>query len=109
MQYERIDGDLILVAAAGGAPEPPAWWRNLTAEPAVTVQLGSQTEAMLAIPVGAAERRDLWPALCERNRQLERVQRRAGRELPLVRLVDPAGEPHARSVLHPEATGFPAA
>jgi deazaflavin-dependent oxidoreductase (nitroreductase family) len=107
VQYERIDGDLILVAAAGGAPEPPAWWRNLTAEPAVTVQLGAWVEAMLASPVGPDERRDLWPRLCERNRQLERVQRRAGRELPLVRLVDPAAGPQTRSVLHPD--GEPAA
>ena len=99
VQYERIDGDLILVAAAGGAPEPPAWWRNLTAEPAVTVQLGPRAEAMLAIPVSAEERLYLWPRLCERNRQLERVQRRACRELPLVRLVDPAAGPQARSAL----------
>ena len=89
MQYEQVDGDLILVAAAGGAPESPAWWRNLTADPAVKVQLGPQAKAMLAIPVGADERRDLWPRLCEGNRQLERVRRRAGRELPLVRLVAP--------------------
>jgi deazaflavin-dependent oxidoreductase (nitroreductase family) len=102
VQYERIDGDLVLVAAAGGAREPPAWWRNLIAEPAVSVQLGARAEAMLASPVGADERRDLWPRLCEGNRRLERVQRRAGRELPLVRLVDPAADPQARSVLHPD-------
>ena len=102
VQYERLDGDPILVAAAGGAPEPPAWWRNLMAEPAVTVQIGARAKAMLAIPVGQAERADLWLRLCERNPQLARVQRRAGRELPLVRLVDPAADPQMRSVLHPD-------
>lgn len=103
VQYERIDGDLVLVAAAGGSPEPPAWWRNLEAHPAVTVQIGGDVRPMRASTVGAEERRELWPRLCARNRLLERVQRRAGRELPLVRLAAPAGDPHAGSVLHPDA------
>ena len=102
VQYELIDGDLILVAAAGGAPEPPAWWRNLEADPTVTVQLGGTAHTARAVTVGPAERRELWPRLCKRNRALERVQRRAGRELPLVRVVDPAADPQPRSVLRPD-------
>jgi hypothetical protein len=34
---------------------------------------------------------------------LERVQRRAGRELPVVRLVDPAADPQPATVLPPDA------
>jgi hypothetical protein len=30
----------------------------------------------------------LWPLVCEHNPRLEPVQRKAGRELPLIRLVD---------------------
>jgi deazaflavin-dependent oxidoreductase (nitroreductase family) len=86
VQYERIDGDLFLVAAAAGAPDPPAWWRNLEADPAVTVQLGGSVHRAHALTVAAGERRELWARLCERNPQLERVQRRAGRELPVVRI-----------------------
>ena len=88
VQYERIDGDLILVAAAGGAPSAPAWWHNLQAEPAVMVQIGPKTRRARAVTVSTDERRTLWPRLCERNRHLERTQRRAGRELPLVRVVE---------------------
>ena len=102
VQYERIDGGLMLVASAAGAPRPPAWWRNLEANPAVTVQIGADIGRARAVTVGADERRALWPRLCERNPQLERVQRRAGRELPLVRLIDPAADPQTRSVLHPD-------
>lgn len=40
VQYERIDGDIFIVAAAGGAPRPPAWWHNLEATAEVTVQIG---------------------------------------------------------------------
>ena len=103
VQYERIDGDLVLVAAAGGSAEPPAWWRNLEADPAVTVQIGGDVLPMRAITVDTDERRELWPRLCERNRLLERVQRRAGRELPLVRLADPAADPQPGSALRPDA------
>jgi deazaflavin-dependent oxidoreductase (nitroreductase family) len=103
LQYERIDGDLVLVAAAGGSPQPPAWWRNLEADPAVIVQIGGTAYTARATTVGAAERRELWPRMCERNRLLERVQRRAGRELPLVRLADLAADPQPGSVLPPDA------
>ena len=103
VQYERIDGDLILVAAAHGAPEPPAWWRNLEADPAVTVQIGRDVLPMRAITVSADERQELWPRLCDRNRLLEGVERRAGRELPVVRLVDPAPDPQRGSVFRPDA------
>jgi deazaflavin-dependent oxidoreductase (nitroreductase family) len=103
VQYESIDGDLVLVAAAGGSPEPPAWWRNLEADPAVTVQIGDSVHAARAATLGAAERRELWPRLCQRNHALERVQLRAGRELPLVRLAEPAADPQPDTVLRPDA------
>ena len=88
VQYERVGGDPILVAAAGGAPEPPAWWRNLQSDPGATVQLGGQVWRGRAVMVGGEERRQLWPLVCEHNPRLEAVQRKAGRDLPLIRLVD---------------------
>jgi deazaflavin-dependent oxidoreductase (nitroreductase family) len=102
VQYEQIDGEPILVAAAGGAPEPPAWWHNLVAEPAVTVQIGAAVRPARAATVGPEERAALWAQLCERNPQLDRVRRRAGRELPLVRLTGPAEDPRRQSVVAPD-------
>jgi deazaflavin-dependent oxidoreductase (nitroreductase family) len=88
VQYERVGGDPILVAAAGGAHEPPAWWHNLLSDPRVTLQSGDQVWQARAIVVAGQERRQLWPLVCEHNPRLEPVQRKAGRELPLIRLVD---------------------
>ena len=87
VQYERIDGDPILVAAANGAPEPPAWWSNLTADADVTVQIGDRVWHARAVSVEGEERRQLWQRLCAGNRHLAPLQRKAGREFALVRLV----------------------
>src|SRR6185436_17051817 len=38
--YGTHDGDHLVVASKGGSDEPPAWYRNLTANPEVEVQVG---------------------------------------------------------------------
>ena len=51
------DGDrLIVMAAGGGAPSHPAWYRNLFAHPEVTVELGDQTWQTRATVAEGAER-----------------------------------------------------
>jgi deazaflavin-dependent oxidoreductase (nitroreductase family) len=87
VQYDRIDGDLVVVASAAGASRPPAWWHNLEADPAVEVQVGPQRAPARAVTVRGEERARLWSELCARDHRLEALQRRAGRELPLVRLI----------------------
>lgn len=86
VQFESVDGDLLVVASAAGAPRPPAWWRNLEEDPRVTVRIGGDEYTAVARTLRGADRARVWPRLCERNRHLEPLQRRAGRELPVVRL-----------------------
>lgn len=86
MQYQRIDGAPVIVAAAGGAPEPPSWWRNIEVDPRVVVQIGAERWPARAVPLGGAERQEAWRRLCEANRHLAPLARRAGRELPVARL-----------------------
>lgn len=86
VQYEVVDGETLLVAAGGGSPRPPAWWRNVEADPHVSVQIGGDERPAFAATLPAAERAERWPRLCERNRHLEPLQRKAGRELPVVRV-----------------------
>ena len=42
MSYTRDGERIIVVAAAGGAPQHPAWYHNLIAHPEVTVEVGGR-------------------------------------------------------------------
>jgi len=91
LQYELIDGRVVVAAAANGAPADPAWYRNLQADPHVRVRLDDDEGPAVARIADAPERERLWPQLCARNGALEKVQRRARREIPVVTL-QPVGE-----------------
>ena len=41
--YPDGDGQVLVIASAGGAPHHPAWFHNLVAHPQVTVESGSPT------------------------------------------------------------------
>ena len=79
--YSR-DGDrYVVVASKGGAPTDPAWYRNLVANPTVTVEVGTETfQARASALAGGAERDRLYaqhaapmPAFLEYQRKTERV------------------------------------
>ena len=57
-----VDGDtVVIVASRGGDPADPAWYRNLVAEPRVTVRLiGQPARPMRARTVAGDERARLW-------------------------------------------------
>jgi deazaflavin-dependent oxidoreductase (nitroreductase family) len=58
-----IDGDrIVIVASKGGAPSHPAWYHNIVANPAVTVELNGERFSATATVVGADERRRLYDA-----------------------------------------------
>jgi deazaflavin-dependent oxidoreductase (nitroreductase family) len=80
------DGDRILVFASnGGQPEHPAWYRNLLANPVVTVEIGDgnggvETYTATATPLEGGERdrfyaiqSKLVPAYAEYQAQTSRV------------------------------------
>src|SRR5262245_25700510 len=59
MSFED-QGDRIVVASMAGAPEDPAWFRNLVAKPEVTVQQGPDEYQARASVVVPEERERLW-------------------------------------------------
>jgi len=53
------DGEYALVASKGGAPEHPAWYANLVADPNVMIQDGPTPRDFVVREVNGSER-DLW-------------------------------------------------
>jgi deazaflavin-dependent oxidoreductase (nitroreductase family) len=65
MMFHR-DGDRVLVIASNvGAATHPDWYRNLAAEPHVTVEIGDETYPALAVATEGADRERVWAEIKE--------------------------------------------
>jgi deazaflavin-dependent oxidoreductase (nitroreductase family) len=81
--FAHEDGWLV-VASAGGAPRHPGWYHNVVANPAVTVEKGSQETAMMARVARPDERPALWAKVLAADPRFSRYETRADREIPVV-------------------------
>jgi deazaflavin-dependent oxidoreductase (nitroreductase family) len=81
----RPHGDAyVVVASKGGAPDHPAWYKNLLADPKVSVQvLGDRFEAV-ARTAGGAEREELWKLMAQAWPPYDEYQQKTEREIPVV-------------------------
>lgn len=82
-----VDGDtVVLVASYGGDSRHPAWYLNLTADPAVTIERAGHRSAMTARTATAEEKAALWPRIVKSYRGYAGYQKRTDREIPVVLL-----------------------
>ena len=86
LMYGTDVDDLFIIASKGGAPENPAWYHNLLANPDVTIELGNDRFDAVATPAEGSDRDRLmekmvadWPFFGE-------YQRRVERKIPVVRI-----------------------
>jgi len=81
------DGDRLLIyASPAGAPNNPAWYHNLIANPDVTVEFGTETFSARAAVVAGAERDRLWAEQVARAPGFGEYQRKTTRTIPVVAL-----------------------
>jgi deazaflavin-dependent oxidoreductase (nitroreductase family) len=80
------DGRLMVIASNIGAPAHPDWYRNLVANPRVTVEVGTETFDATATTATGEERARLWAALLESHPFFADHQAKTSREIPLVLL-----------------------
>lgn len=79
------DGDNYLIAGSvGGAPRHPGWYYNLTANPSVTVQVGTHVERRTARITEGDERHRLWEKFVAADRRFADYQQRTERVIPVV-------------------------
>jgi deazaflavin-dependent oxidoreductase (nitroreductase family) len=84
--YLRDGERLALFASNLGAPEPPAWYRNVVAHPEVTIEVGDERFPARASVASGAERDRLYEEFVSRFPGTAGHQARAGRQIPIVLL-----------------------
>lgn len=86
MMFHR-DGDRLLVIASNmGAARHPDWYRNLVADPRVTVEVGDERYPAVAAPLTGDERARAWSMLKENYPFFADHEKQAAREIPVIAL-----------------------
>ena len=76
---------ILLVASKAGAPEHPAWFHNLRANPDVAVTVNGERRPMRARVAAGEERERLWTVVCDHYTGYAAYQTRTGgRVIPVV-------------------------
>ena len=87
--YGECDGGYVIIGSKGGAPEHPAWYLNLVANPDVQVQIRDRKFHARARVATGGERARLWTMMSERYGGYADVQKNTAREFPVV-VLEPA-------------------
>ena len=80
------DDRMAIVASAGGNDQPPAWFLNLEADPAVKVRTADGTTSMTARVTAGDERSELWDEISSKYSNYAGYQNKTDREIPVVLL-----------------------
>ncbi len=78
------DGVYAAVASKGGAPKHPAWYHNITANPRVEVQDGSEHFEGVAREVDGEEREIWWKRAVDAYPPYAEYQTKTDRRIPLL-------------------------
>jgi deazaflavin-dependent oxidoreductase (nitroreductase family) len=82
--YGRDGDHYVVVASRGGAPDHPAWYKNLVDQPQVSVQVGAARFRARARTANRDERPRLWKAMARIWPDYDKYQSITAREIPVV-------------------------
>ena len=81
----RIEGDAwVVFASKAGAPTNPDWYYNLLANPATTIEIGTETVAVTARVAEGDERTRIWEATKTETPMFADYEEKSGRQIPVV-------------------------
>lgn len=81
------DGRIYVFATKAGAPENPAWYHNLVANPKAVVEFGTARFPVVARELTGAERDDIYAKQCALEPRLAQYTSESGRVIPILELV----------------------
>jgi deazaflavin-dependent oxidoreductase (nitroreductase family) len=82
--FLRIDGEVVVVASAMGAPKNPDWFHNLRKNPEVTVETGTETYSAIATIPAGEERDALFGKVTAEAPGFAGYQEKTTRRIPVV-------------------------
>ena len=83
----RDGDDVVIIASKGGAPDNPAWFHNLKANPDVTVEIGAEAYPATAVEAEGDERDRLFAGQVAILPFFADYQAATTRRIPVFRLV----------------------
>ncbi len=84
LQYYERNGQVAIVASKGGAPQHPAWYLNLVAQPGCEVWIGAHRTRARARVIDAGERAFWWPEIKAEQPAQVGYEQRTDREIPIL-------------------------
>ena len=79
------DGDnWVIFASKGGAPNNPGWYHNLKAQPAVSIEVGSDTVDVTAEEATGPERERLYSTQEAQQPQFSEYAQKTDRKIPVI-------------------------
>jgi len=82
--FGRDGDDYLVVASMGGAPQHPSWYLNVSANPAVELQVGADHMPAVARTATDDEKPRLWQIMTEVWPNYDVYQTRTERAIPVV-------------------------
>jgi deazaflavin-dependent oxidoreductase (nitroreductase family) len=82
--YGRHGDDYLVVASKGGAPQHPAWYLNLEANPEVELQVGDERFRATARTATPEEKPELWRIMTAEWPAYDEYQTKTDRDIPVV-------------------------
>lgn len=80
-------GRIFIFASKGGSDTHPDWYRNILANPRVTVELGAEMFTATATVITGGERDEVYAKQSALHPQFGEYQRNSPRRIPVVELI----------------------
>ena len=84
LMYRPDGNDIAIFASYAGAPDNPAWFHNLMANPDTKIEIGDEIRAVHARVVKGAERTRIWEAQKAEVPQFAGYEAKTDREIPVI-------------------------
>jgi deazaflavin-dependent oxidoreductase (nitroreductase family) len=84
LMYRPEGDDIAIFASYAGAPDNPAWFHNLVANPDTTIEIGTETRPVRARVAEGDERKRIWEAQKTEVPQFAEYEAKTEREIPVV-------------------------